>query len=113
MGRYRCHLNLKSYQDFDSWCGEHSHRVTERRCTVAMIVLAARDYPDVDELHSRVRAANPRISLATLDRTLRLLVESGLIERHTFRWPTQTPHGVSEQRVRNHGPGPARGRERR
>ena len=85
MGRYRCHLNLKSYQDFDSWCGEHGHRVTERRCTVAMIVLAARDDPDVDELHSRVRAANPRISLATLYRALRLLAESGLIERHTFR----------------------------
>ena len=52
---------------------------------MALIILASRDYPDVDELRSRVRAANPRISLATLYRTLRLLVESGLIERHTFR----------------------------
>lgn len=52
---------------------------------MALIILASRDYPDVDELRSRVRSANPRISLATLYRTLRLLVESGLIERHTFR----------------------------
>jgi len=50
-----------------------------------MIILASRDYPDVDELRSRVGAVNPRISLATLYRTLRLLAESGLIERHTFR----------------------------
>ncbi|MEE8310145.1 MAG: transcriptional repressor [Hyphomicrobium sp.] len=65
-----------------------------------MIVLAARDYPDVDELHSRVRAANPRISLATLYRTLRLLAESGLIERHTFRGgsgPLQTGRGRAQR----------------
>ena len=52
---------------------------------MAKIILASRDYPDVDELRSRVGVANPRISLATLYRTLRLLAESGLIERHTFR----------------------------
>ena len=52
---------------------------------VAKIVLNSRDYPDLDELRRRIAAVSPRISLATVYRTLRLLVGLGLIERHTFQ----------------------------
>jgi len=79
-----CLLKAKSYKDFDLWCREHGHRATDRRRTVAKIVLASQDYPNVDELYSRIRAANPRISLPTIYRTLRLLADFGMIERYTF-----------------------------
>ena len=52
---------------------------------VANIVLHAKDYPDLDQLRSRIAAVNPRISLDTVYRTLRLLVKLGWIERHKFR----------------------------
>jgi len=80
----RCLLKAKGYKDFEAWCREHGHRATDRRRTVAKIVLASRDYPNMDELCSRIRAANPRISLPTVYRTLRLLADFGVIERHTF-----------------------------
>ena len=44
--------------------------------------LQSKDYPDIDQLRSRIAAVNPRISLANVYNTLRLLVEFGLIERH-------------------------------
>lgn len=78
-------MNLRSYEDFDAWWREHDLRVTIERRTIAEVVLAARDFPDVNELHRRVGAVSPHVSLATLYRTLRLLTEFGIIERHTFQ----------------------------
>ncbi|MFN0218223.1 MAG: transcriptional repressor [Hyphomicrobium sp.] len=60
-------------------------RVTARRRAVAKVVAEACDYPNVYELHRRIAAVDSRISLATVYRTLRLLVDFGMIERHTFR----------------------------
>ena len=48
--------------------------------------LQSKDYPDIDQLRSRIAAVNPQISLANVYNTLRLLVEFGLIERHKFRY---------------------------
>lgn len=78
-------LLAKSYKEFEAWCRDHGHRITARRRTVAEIVLAARDYPNVVELYSRARAANSQICLATVYRTLRLLAEFGTVRRYTFR----------------------------
>ena len=39
----------------------------------------------VELLHSRAAAIDPRISIATVYRTVRLFEESGIIERHDFR----------------------------
>ncbi len=75
----------KTCGDFDLWCRRHGLRVTNKRRAVAEIALHSKDYPDLDQLRSRIAAVNPRISLATVYNTLRLLVEFGLIERHKFR----------------------------
>lgn len=85
MSRSRYRVNLQSLQDVDAWCRAHGLRVTERQRAVTKIVRDSRDYPDVNELHRRVAAVSPRISLATVYRTLRLLLGLGLIERHTFQ----------------------------
>jgi Fur family ferric uptake transcriptional regulator len=42
------------------------------------------DHPDVVELHRRVTAIEPTISLATVYRTVNLLRDKGVLERHTF-----------------------------
>lgn len=42
------------------------------------------DHPDVVELHRRVTAIEPAISLATVYRTVNLLRDKGVLERHTF-----------------------------
>ena len=66
-------------------CAEKGLRMTDQRRTVARVLSAAQDHPDVEELHRRAHAVDPHISIATVYRTVRLFDEAGIIERHDFR----------------------------
>lgn len=59
-------------------------RMTDQRRTIAQVIESADDHPDVEELHSRANALDPRISLATVYRTVKLLEEAGILERLEF-----------------------------
>lgn len=59
--------------------------MTEQRRVIARVVSASHDHPDVEELHRRASAVDAGISIATVYRTVRLLEEAGIIERHDFR----------------------------
>ena len=59
-------------------------RMTGQRGIIAEVVQAAHDHPDVAEIHRRAAARDPRISLSTVYRTLRLFAEIGLVEQHSF-----------------------------
>ena len=82
-------MSLMKSQDVDVWYRAHRLRGTEKQRMVAGIVLNSRDYPDLDELRRRIAAVSPCISLATVYRTLRLLVGLGLRSaiRFKVRWP--------------------------
>ncbi|MNY60260.1 Ferric uptake regulation protein [compost metagenome] len=43
------------------------------------------DHPDVEELYRRSSAVDPRISISTVYRTVKLFEDAGIIERHDFR----------------------------
>jgi Fur family ferric uptake transcriptional regulator len=43
------------------------------------------DHPDAAELHRRVSALHPHISLPTVYRTLKRLEQLGVLSRHAFR----------------------------
>jgi Fur family ferric uptake transcriptional regulator len=60
-------------------------RMTEQRRVIARVLSDAQDHPDVEELYRRAHAADPRISIATVYRTVRLFEDSGIISRHDFR----------------------------
>jgi Fur family transcriptional regulator, ferric uptake regulator len=60
-------------------------RMTEQRRTIARVLSISTDHPDVEELHRRANALDRGISIATVYRTVRLLEESGILERHDFR----------------------------
>ena len=66
-------------------CIERGLRMTEQRRVVARILSAAKDHPDVEELHRRAHKMDPHISIATVYRTVRLFEDAGIIERHDFR----------------------------
>jgi Fur family ferric uptake transcriptional regulator len=42
------------------------------------------DPPDVEHLYNRAAAADPRISLATVYRTVKLFEEAGILDKHEF-----------------------------
>ena len=66
-------------------CAEKGMRMTDQRRTVARILSSSADHPDVEELHRRAHEVDPRISIATVYRTVRLFEEAGVIEKHDFR----------------------------
>lgn len=65
-------------------CAERGLRMTEQRKTIARVLDGATDHPDVEELYRRSADIDPNISIATVYRTVKLLEETGIIERHDF-----------------------------
>ena len=66
-------------------CVKKGMRMTEQRRTIAQVIEAAEDHPDVEELYRRAAAQDPRISLSTVYRTLNLFEEAGLVTKHDFK----------------------------
>jgi Fur family transcriptional regulator, ferric uptake regulator len=65
-------------------CEARGLRMTDQRRTIAQVLEAAVDHPDVEELYNRAARADPRISIATVYRTVKLFEESGILEKHEF-----------------------------
>ena len=66
-------------------CEDKGLRMTEQRRVIARVLSEAQEHPDAEELHRRASAIDPRISIATVYRTVRLFEEAGILERHDFR----------------------------
>ncbi len=65
-------------------CVDKGMKMTEQRRVIARVLSAAADHPDVEEVHRRSIEVDPRISIATVYRTVRLFEESGIVKRHDF-----------------------------
>lgn len=59
-------------------------RMTEQRRVISDVLDQSRDHPDVEELHARAAAIDPRISLATVYRTVKAFEEAGILEKVDF-----------------------------
>ncbi len=66
-------------------CNEKGLRMTEQRRVIAKVLSNAEDHPDAEELYRRASDVDPKISLATVYRTVRLFSDAGIIETHDFR----------------------------
>ncbi|EBA11732.1 Fur family transcriptional regulator [Roseobacter sp. CCS2] len=65
-------------------CEANGLRMTDQRRTIASVLQDAIDHPDVEELYNRAAAVDPKISLATVYRTVKLFEETGILEKHEF-----------------------------
>lgn len=65
-------------------CVEKGMKMTEQRRVIARVLSSADDHPDVEEVHRRANELDPRISIATVYRTVRLFEEANILERHDF-----------------------------
>ena len=65
-------------------CEARGLRLTEQRRTIARVLSEAEDHPDVEALHARAAGIDPRISIATVYRTVKLFEEAGILDRHEF-----------------------------
>ena len=66
-------------------CAERGMRMTDQRRVIARVLQESADHPDVEELYRRSSAVDPRISISTVYRTVKLFEDAGIIERHDFR----------------------------
>ena len=71
--------------------------MTSQRQTIVRVLADAEDHPDVVELHRRAAAVDPRISLSTLYRTVKLLETEGILERLDFRGGRSRYERASQQ----------------
>ena len=66
-------------------------KLTEQRKIIAKIISESKseygesDHPDVDELYNRVSKVDPKISIATVYRTVKLFEEAGIVSKHDFK----------------------------
>lgn len=65
-------------------CLAKGMRMTEQRRVIARVLSSAQDHPDVEELHRRAVAIDDNISISTVYRTVKMLEDAGIIERHDF-----------------------------
>ena len=75
----------ENLSEIEKLCLKKGMRMTDQRRVIAKVLSDSEDHPDVEEVYSRSTAIDPRISIATVYRTVRLFEEAGILERHDFR----------------------------
>jgi len=75
---------LQQRIDLEQLCTDKGLRITEQRRVIARVLSDSEDHPDVEQLHRRASSIDPKISIATVYRTVRLFEEAGILDRHDF-----------------------------
>ncbi len=65
-------------------CQARGMRMTEQRRVIARVLSQSADHPDVEELYRRASAIDPKISISTVYRTVKLFEDAGILARHDF-----------------------------
>jgi Fur family ferric uptake transcriptional regulator len=65
-------------------CVEKGLKMTEQRRVIARVLSTSSDHPDVEAVYQRAVDIDPRISIATVYRTVRLFEEANILEKHEF-----------------------------
>ena len=66
-------------------CISKGVKLTDQRRIIAQVMSKSSDHPDVDELYNRVTKIDPKISIATVYRTVKLFEETGILTKHEFK----------------------------
>ena len=71
--------------EIENKCTKKGVRLTDQRKLVAQVLSESQNHPDVDDLHKQVSKIDPKISIATVYRTVKLFEESGILAKHDFK----------------------------
>ena len=71
-------------QRIERLCSEKGLKMTGQRRVIARVLSESEDHPDVELLYQRATAIDPKISIATVYRTVRLFEEASILDRHDF-----------------------------
>jgi Fur family ferric uptake transcriptional regulator len=77
-------MDQENNKQLEQLCIERGMKMTEQRRIIARVLSDAEDHPDVEDLYQRSVELYPKISIATVYRTVRLFAEAGLLDKHDF-----------------------------
>jgi len=81
-------------------CIDRGLRLTDQRKIIVKLleetIADTKFHPDVDEIHKRAIVVDKRISIATVYRTVKLLEESNIIDKHEFKEGKSRYEAVTE-----------------
>ena len=82
--------------EIEQKCISKGVKLTGQRKIIAQVMSEANDHPDVDELYKRVTKLDPKISIATVYRTVKLFEEAGILAKHEFKGGKARYEEISE-----------------
>ena len=82
--------------DIEEKCISKGVKLTGQRKIIARVMSEAEDHPDVDELYKRVTKVDPKISIATVYRTVKIFEEAGILAKHDFKGGKARYEEISE-----------------
>jgi len=65
-------------------CIDKGLKMTDQRRVIARVLSDAEDHPDVEQVYRRATEIDPKISIATVYRTVRLFEEASILTKHDF-----------------------------
>ena len=89
-------------ENIEHKCIAKGVKLTEQRKVIARVMSESKetygkaDHPDVDELYNRVTKIDPKISIATVYRTVKLFEETGILAKHDFKGGKARYEQISE-----------------
>ena len=84
-------LNNNMSDTIEDKCIAKGIKLTDQRKVIARVMSESKetygeaDHPDVDELYNRVSKIDPKISIATVYRTVKIFEEAGILTKHDFK----------------------------
>ncbi len=73
-----------STSNLEKLCAEKGLKMTWQRRTIMQVIVDSDDHPSAEDVYRRASRIDNRISLATVYRTIRLLEEANILEKHDF-----------------------------
>lgn len=89
-------------ETFRQWIKDQGLKATSQREDIAEVFFSANRHISVEELYSEVRRINPRVGYATVYRTMKLLIESGLAAEQHFADGQARFENVEEEHHHDH-----------
>lgn len=71
-------------RDLEQRCIAAGLKMTGQRRVILKVLAEAEDHPSVEDVYDRARGIDPSISIATVYRTLNLLDQLDVVQRHEF-----------------------------
>lgn len=65
-------------------CEDKGLKMTDQRRIIARVISDAEDHPDVETVYRRATDLDPKISIATVYRSLKLFEDANVLVRHDF-----------------------------